>query len=63
MEEQSHHCNTRTMRQKTPRREPKTYNGGSQSLLLQTALSVLHLSQRKGGDSCDGKVMTAAIAE
>eukprot|EP00957_Ditylum_brightwellii_P141744 10799709-Ditylum_brightwellii.AAC.1 len=50
MEEQSHHCNTRTVRQNTPSRDLKRCDGGNQSRLPQTAHSILRLSHGEGGE-------------
>eukprot|EP00957_Ditylum_brightwellii_P129044 9844037-Ditylum_brightwellii.AAC.1 len=55
MEEHSHHCNTRVIRQKTSSRgESKSCNSGNQSRLSQTALSASCLTQGEGDDSYNG---------
>eukprot|EP00957_Ditylum_brightwellii_P042836 3242630-Ditylum_brightwellii.AAC.1 len=56
MEKQSHHCNTRAMRQKTSSGELKNCDDGNQSWLSQTALSASCLTQ-------GGGAMTAVMVE
>eukprot|EP00957_Ditylum_brightwellii_P209493 15361989-Ditylum_brightwellii.AAC.1 len=64
MEEQSHHCGTRSMRQKRPPRDSKSctgddsYNGGIQSQSSQTAHSAMYLTHGEGDDSCNGVIQS-----
>eukprot|EP00957_Ditylum_brightwellii_P089425 6809243-Ditylum_brightwellii.AAC.1 len=53
--EQSHHCNTRAMKQKRPSRASKNYDGENQRWSSQTAYSA--------STQIMGKVTTAAMVE